>query len=705
MTGTGDPEARRLAILKAMGAPAREVRDLVLRALADEDWRVRKEAVAVAIQVEPRHEVVAGLVEALGDGHNVGLRNGAMEALAALGTDAVPALLGALPAFDADGRKLVLEALAAIPDERAVGALVAGLADDDANVRVTAAEGLREAGRAGVEIVEGVERALVDALEREDTHLRFAALGSLARLGADVPWSILAGLWHDEVLRRSVVAATASCSDPRAADALADAAGEPSPAVAGEALRALATRRLAGDGAPWASRLRRLPLVHQRVRDLASPRGARDEGARAMALVLLPVFADPADADLAVEALGDEGLATYAEGALRALGEGSVGPLLGVLAEGTSSRKVRALEILGDVGSTAAVRGAGRALLAAADDGAVAAVALRVLGRRGASDDLELAARFALHADPRVAGAARDALGTLAARDLARARDLVVGVDPERAEAQVACVVLAALGAAGGDEAEGFLLRVLGSGDGRARRLAVDALAARGSTTGSNAGAEAVALALSDEEHDVREAAVRALGVLGHLEPLVALVAPRSARSPSQAAAMPRDPSLVAAALRALGDVDPEATFEVARTLVRGPDAALATAAVEALGRLPSPRHREALFDALEHPDAEVVKAALVEVAALLDARAIARVGTCLDHPAWEVRRLACELLGAPPVEGKDGHSLRALLRSRLEREKDPEVRRALTEALGPRPSLFGSLPPKALATSSPEEP
>jgi HEAT repeat protein len=188
-----------------------------------------------------------------------------------------------------------------------------------------------------------------------------------------------------------------------------------------------------------------------------------------------------------------------------------------------------------------------------------------------------------------------------------------------------------------------------------------------------------VAFALADEERDVQLAAVRALGKLRRAEPLCNVIGAS------------RDPELVAAALRALGDADPERAFRAARPLVKHLDASIACAAVEAIGRLapkastatPSDR-QDALFQALSHPEVEVVKVALAELATALDARTLARLGLCLDHGSWEVRRTAAELLGQ---EG--GPSARALLRARFEREKDTAVREAIARAVSlPTPSM-----------------
>ena len=206
------------------------------------------------------------------------------------------------------------------------------------------------------------------------------------------------------------------------------------------------------------------------------------------------------------------------------------------------------------------------------------------------------------------------------------------------------------------------------------RRAAVEALA----HAGGEPAADAVVFALADEEHEVQLTAVRALGRLGRGEPLARLVA------------RTRDPVLAAAALRALGDADPERALGAARPLVTHPDAAVACAAVEAIGVLRSSQvspavdraSEDALFAAFEHADPEVIRLALSIVGARPGVRVLARLGLCLDHVSWEVRRLAAELLGQDRSQGAP-----ALLRARFEREKDPIVREALASAVSVRPA------------------
>ena len=63
-----DPEERRRATASLEGQPWGLNVELLLRALGDADWRVRKEAVAVACRAAPSSEVLRGLIESIGPG-------------------------------------------------------------------------------------------------------------------------------------------------------------------------------------------------------------------------------------------------------------------------------------------------------------------------------------------------------------------------------------------------------------------------------------------------------------------------------------------------------------------------------------------------------------------------------------------------------------------------------------------------------------
>lgn len=682
-----EPEARRVAVGQIAKVRGHDAAELLLRALGDEDWRVRKEAAAVAAVLERREEIVAALVATLQETLNVGLRNAAVEALVAIGPDAVGATIEAMSRLDADARKLAVEVLAGVPDPRGTAALTHALHDDDANVRVAAAEGLGGAALAGEESRENATQALLAALTTSDPFIKLAALDSLARLEARLPWSVFEPYARDPLLRRYAIAAAAGSREPDAVRALAKATGDASPTIAREAIVALGDIVASGPEDAELLAIARETLrstMAGAVRARRSALDAEDGRARGGALLLLGLLRDVGDVATLVEALADDDVEERADLAVRLFGPTIAGPLL------ASARFAKPHVRAAALATAASLEGAERkvvldALREALGEPSVDVLlsALDAMGPVGSAEDLARVAAYVSHRDERIAATATNALSELAARHVEAAREFLreeTAGDP----VALGCVLLGAIASTRAllDEDIQMLQRALAHADPHVRRAAVDALA----QAGGEAAADAVGFALADEEHDVKLAAVRALGKLGRASPLQDLVADT------------RDPALAAAALRALGAADPERALQAARPLVTNPDAAVACAAVEAIGHLASlskvPAHvaadsEDALFAALDHQDAEVVKLGLSLVGQHPGPRAMARLGSSLDHPSWEVRRVAAELLGQDKSPGAQ-----ALLRARYEREKDPAVRDAIASAVSVRPpgeSIRGS--------------
>jgi HEAT repeat protein len=683
-----EPEARRVAVQQIAKVPGRDAPDLLLRALADDDWRVRKEAAAMAPALDRREEVVAVLVAALEETVNIGLRNAAVEALVAVGPDAVGAVVEAILRLDADARKLAVEVLAGVPDARGATALMRSLADDDSNVRVAAAEALGNASLAGEEPRALATQALVASLVTSDTFLKIAALDSLARLEVELPWSIFEPYARDPLLRRHAIAAAAGSREPDAVRALATATGDASPTIAREAIVALGDLVVSGpdeavllDLAREALRL--TPSGQANARRAALD--AEDTRARAGALVLLGLLRDVGDLASLVEALAEDGVAERADFALRLFGPTAVGPLLASTQSSKAPVRVAAFALVAslDGADLVTVRAALRQGMGDPSPEVVAG-AVEALGPIGEAEDLRRIAPGVGHQNQRIAATATHAVSDLAARHVAAARAMlgesVAGPDP----LALGCILLGAIASTERlrDEDVRLLERALSHPHPRVRRAAIDALAQSGGETA----ADAVVFALADEEHEVKLAAVRALGRLRRPEPLARVVAHT------------RDPVLASTALRALAEADPEQALSAAAPLVMSLDSAIACAAIEAIGQLASPRGpphlgpacEDALFAALDHPDAEVVTLALSLAGARPGPRALARLGLCLDHASWKVRRIAAELLGQDKSAGAQ-----ALLRARYEREKDPFVRDAIGAAVSVRPSAETPRPPE----------
>jgi HEAT repeat protein len=688
-----DPEERRRAVaaLRQLGTPERV--GLLLEAMGDADWRVRKEAVGVAAALAPAGDVLGGLLDALRPNENVGLRNAAVEALGAYGAEAVAALSKALPSLDADGRKLAAEALAISGQPAALGVLRGLLSDPDANVRAAAIEAVSvvgsTSGNEAFKILDG-------CLDASDSFLKLAALDGLNRLGMSLPWRRIEQLLDDPVLERSLLRTLGRAAHPHAAPLLVRALERARGAGVQLALSALVEFMRSGDdalGALSAVAPEQRSGAAERLLALAGPK-QEDLELRRLALSAGGALGVPGIAELAAEALSDARLLSEADEALTLLGRAAVPALLERARHVQGEACAACIDLVGRLAGRELADQAMPELVRAlgVSSPEVVRAALGALTQIG--DAACLPAVAACLRTDSLRSAAEAAIGAIAERHPEAAMALARGAAPSGVEAHAAAVVIAVLGTSGrgsvGKDVE-FLSAVVSSAGPGERRAAIEAL---GQVGGAEA-VDAVAFALSDEEHDVRLAAVSALGRLKTAEGAAAGVP-----ALLEVVEGGSDPELVAAAVRALGESRDARAFESLRPLVQSGEPMAAVSAIEALSRFsPASRRYDALLEGLSHRDPEVVKAALLALGDGSDPRTVVHLGVCLDHAAWDVRRLAADLLGRVPTETALG-----LLRARLSIEENPLVCEALARALEdasgtrrtPAPGRSGSRPPSS---------
>ncbi|HWZ92900.1 MAG TPA: HEAT repeat domain-containing protein [Polyangiaceae bacterium] len=688
-----DPEQRRRAVesLRELesefDAPAR----YVLRALGDDDWRVRKQAIEVAIALAPSPELLSGLVLVLRPGDNVGLRNAAVEALGAYGQPAVDALAEQLPALDADGRKLAAEALARSGLPSALDVLKALLTDPDSNVRAAALDAIATVGASAAteafDILSGFLRNT-----DEEAFVRLCALDGINRLGSLLPWRTIEQMLEDPVLERSALSTAGRSAHPEALPALLAAferarGGGISAVLAAlvEYARAFAQNHLLlrADSPTRAVVARLLALSLPSNEDLVS---------RKAALIVAGALGLEQIAPIAAEALSDTRLLAEADESLSLLGSRAVPALLERAASADPDTCAACIEIvtgLSDAKSAPLAVAEIRKWLASAAPVVVRAGlgAITILG-----DQSCFATVSPWLESEEAANAAETALAALAQRYPDEARKLARAAGTEGEEAHAAAVIQTALPTPVRDtvaEDVAYLSVLLSSPAKAVRRAALAGLG----NAGSELGADAAAFALTDEEPEVRHAAVLALsrlrtpdGVLSGLGKLLELVEKSD------------DQELVAAALGALGEAGDPRVLAVLRPLVRNAPPMVAVAAIEALARVPDARRVDALIEGLSHGESEVVKASMLALGDNIDPRVLVHLGACIDHPTWDVRRLSADMLGRA-----GGESAVALLRARLTAEDNPRVLEAINRALElgtgmrhtPLPPRAGSLRPR----------
>ena len=697
-----DPESRRRAVeflRESLRAPRAdepeadlaESAHFLLRALGDEDWRVRKQSIEVVRSLSPSPELLTGLVGALAPGENVGLRNAAVEAFGAYGEAAVTALSAELPSLDADGKKLAAEALARTLLPSALDALRPLLLDSDPNVRAAALEAIATVGTTAT--AEAVE-ILAAFLRRpeEEAFVRLSALDGINQLGSPLSWRIVEPMLADPVLQRSAVAAAGRSAHPEALPALLDAFGRARGGGVTAVLLALVEYTRAFAQNPLLVRAEpTMPAVVERLLELATASND-DVTSRKCALIVAGALGIERIAPIAAEALSDGRLLADADESLSLLGPRAVPALLQRAASAEPEARAACIEIvtgLSDSKTAPVAVSEIRAWMAVGPAVVVRAGlgALTVLGDDGCFDTVS-----AWLGAEETASAAETALAALTQRYPESAQRLARAASTDGREAHAAAVIQTVLPApirASVEDDVAYLSLLLSNSSKNVRRAALAGLG----HVGSELGVEAAAFALTDEEPEVRFAAVLALsrlrspdGVLSGLGKLLELVEKSS------------DTELIAAALGALADAGDPRILSVLRPLVRNAPPVVAVAAIEALARVPDVRRIEALIEGLSHGESEVVKASMLALGDSIDPRVIAHCGACLDHDAWDVRRLSADMLGRA-----GGDVAHGLLRARLVTEENSLVRDAIARALElgsgmrhtPMPPRAGSLRPR----------
>lgn len=538
-------EKRRQATSHLAELDLRDALPLLLQALGDGDWRVRKEATIAARSFVPDRALINALITALGQGENVGLRNAAVEVLASSGHAAAAAIADAMSSLDEVGRKLAVEALGRSRDQAALGPLEAALFDPDDNVRQAAVEAIAAVG--GV-AGEPAHKILIRCLNDEDRFIRLAALEGLSSLGVGVPWQRLEPLLADPTSRTAALMAAALAEHPQAPAALARALASSRGGSFAQTLSALArlSEGLLADAVADAVREQGQELV-ARLTNIASSDAGEPDHLRASALVLAALVAAPGCIQAAIKALTELPLAPAAQRALTRLGKAALPALIEQIApppapaprgdeaaeapalpDELALTQLRATAIDVAVAIVAEHRTSSRpqlpALLTALRAAAasrdrekdVVTSALYALSHLGTSDDLALAAELTLSPDVSIASAAEAALTSLVARHPGVARVLASDMMKREAAWLPTAIIFGALGAnddidaAGLRDAVAFLSNCAASSDARTRRAVVLSV----SQIGGPLASDVLSVALTDEERDVQLEAARALGRL-----------------------------------------------------------------------------------------------------------------------------------------------------------------------------------------------
>lgn len=217
--------------LESLG-PRRAI-SVLLDALGDERWRIRKTAMEALEAYPDSHAVIDALIQLLGEASDAQQRNAAIELLTRMEHRAVPAILRAITDDDPHVRKLSADILGQTADPRAEKPLISALNDSEENVRMAAAEALGNyKSRSSFE-------ALLNLLDGPDLTLKFCAMESLAHTGREIPVEKIRSLVDQNILRRAAFDALGNSSSAEAARILVEGLNDSSPSSRHAAIRSL----------------------------------------------------------------------------------------------------------------------------------------------------------------------------------------------------------------------------------------------------------------------------------------------------------------------------------------------------------------------------------------------------------------------------------------------------------------------------------
>ncbi|MCP4680331.1 MAG: hypothetical protein GY854_33550 [Deltaproteobacteria bacterium] len=640
------PEVRRRAVQQIADFDPRQAIELVIEALSDDDWRVRKEAVSIAVGMRGEACMISRLIDEIVQEDNIGLRNAAAEALTVAGTEAVTEIIERMPRLNEAGRKIAIEVLGASNDPRIVEVLIERLVDPDYNVRGTAAEWLGEQGG------EKAIKALLKCLKAPDRILVLTALQSLNRIGASIPWSILEPLTNEKLYGAELLLALGRSGSVKAAPIIAEELAED--------LSAARAMELLHNSSPEAAAAVEAVLIKNGDKAISSladwaQNGEPGEQRAATSCIL---WSRPTEhMTMIVDLAPNESLHSLILYELKRWGPTAV-YALELLVPGIQGRQLASvIRLMAQLVDSAEGRAKTDFFASYLDseDLATATAAAGAVARFGDDRVVERLLDLTDAPDNRVRRVAGYSLAEVGRRHPEEIRKMLATVELGGPRGIQLCRVIEVVGRP--EDAQ----RLNAALSSPISKLRVAALRALASISGAIA-VETIALAMTDEDLSVRIAAAGALGRIGPAASETIVSALHSAKGP-----------LKAALLRALGQVGhPEAPMILLSMCRESTDIALAALeAMRELGLDATQIQKEILL----HEDGEVIKQALTVLGSSLS---ISQLIGLLEHSQWDVRLAAVDRLSL----NKDDAQVRKALETHIGIERDDLVTEAIKRTL-----------------------
>ena len=642
-------EVRRQTVEKLRGRRDGAFIPLLLKAMTDVSWRVRKSAVDILFDEYTTDQYIHGLIDLLYIEDNAGARNSAIEALIKLGRKATVFLIEGFKTTNRDVRKFIIDVLGEQMDSRSLPLMLEALRDEDENVRATAVEHLGKAGEMSV------VDALIEILDSGDLWTAYPAADALGRIGNRKAVPHLLRALDRKPLREPVLKALGMLADlatlPRVIALLQD----PSKNIQEHALRTIEKMYHNGIPAEEITEELKKALGDKAIDVLVAHAWSNKNEVRISAILLLGLMKDEAAYGPLLDISHEEEFSDDVKKALVFIGKDRPESLLKLFDTGNPHQLRFICEVAGEIVSPVYYDKFVR--LMNDEDGHVRSTAARGMARLNSADSIPLLMRLLIDTYEDVQEAAVDALSML--RQHLELDDLLATLKSEYGVLRRNTARL--LGKIRAQQAVTDLGFALKDEKIEVRKAVVEAL----SRIGTEEAVRYLKYALTDEDPDIRISATLSLGSLGGegiLDSLTILT-------------VDPDDFVRVSAAKAIGMLRDRQAVNILVLLLKDQSGFVVTTALEALKATGGDEARKAISEMLSSPDDEVKRTAIscLEVFDGVEELLL----PFLKDPDWAARIAAVKVLGRR-AQG----NIRAELEKLLDSEEDPTVIKAVEEIL-----------------------
>lgn len=642
-------EVRRDAVERLRGGASDYAVRLLLKAMKDVSWRVRKTAVEILLEESGIERYIGGLIDLLYIDDNAGARNSAIETLIKLDKKATPFLIEAFNTKNRDVRKFIIDVLGEFRDRKALTLMLNALKDEDDNVRASAVEHLGKIGEPAV------VNALIEILESGDIWTAYPAADALGRIGDKRAIPSLVKALSVKTMREPVLKALGRFSSVETLSHIVPLLEDSSKTVQEEAVKTIRSFYHSNVKEELIAGEIKKAFGDRAIDMLVTHAWSNKPDVRISAILLLGLMKDERALTPLLELSLEEELAEDVKRALVFIGRDKPEVILPLFNTVSPYQKRFICGVAGELAAPLFYEAFEN--LMANDDGHVRALAAVSISRIGDMKAIKPIMKLLSDEYEDVQEAAIAALANL--KTGLNVDDFIKALsDRDPILRKNSVLLLGVIGAVKAVPAIGFALK---DENIKVRQAVVRTL----SMIRTDESVKYLTLALTDENPHIRASAALSLGNIktpGVGESLVLLLADA-------------DDAVRVAAVKALGEFRDRRTTGHLVKLLSDPNGFVVTATIESLSRIGGENAKSALVKMLASKDKEIKRTSI---------KALAPFGNVeedllpyLNDGDWATRMVTVEVLGMT----KTGN-VRIELEKLLDKEDDPIVRKTIEECL-----------------------